>query len=167
MSTKSAANPVVQFALLLCTACAQVPATSPAPSPDVVAARQAEADARRIAPNYPVIEAIATGIYEGPALMASYQGETKDGVYEGLGVLTLPDSAIVQAGRFHGGMLNGPGVERDIDGTILHEGTFVDGVLAAWAWPAARVTTKDSAPAASRPVPDQSSACRPCAQAPW
>ena len=91
-------------------------------SSDVIAARQAEADARKKAPNYKPLEVIVTDVYEGSALMASYQGETKNGVYEGLGVLTLPDSAVVQAGLFHNGALNGPGVERAIDGRVLHEG---------------------------------------------
>ena len=120
----------MRFAGLIVGLVALAACATPGLPPDIARARHAEAEARRLAPRYPVRTAIATDIYEGPAEMARYQGETKDGVYEGFGVLTLPDSAVVQAGRFHGGTLNGPGVERDIDGKILHEGIFIDGALA-------------------------------------
>lgn len=112
------------LALTACTSCTVVSTAIP----DGGAARRAEAEARRIAQDYPAVDTIVTGIYEGPALMASYRGQMRNGVYEGLGVLTLPDSAIEQAGEFRNGTLNGLGVERDVDGKILHEGKFIDGV---------------------------------------
>jgi len=99
-----------------------------APSPDALAAREAEAHARAIAPDFTPMEEIVEGIYEGPALMASYRGESVNGIYEGYGVLTLPDSGLVMAGTFSGGLLNGPGVERDMQGELFHEGIYVDGV---------------------------------------
>lgn len=114
------------LALAFCVACTTTLV------PDIQAARNAEADARRIALEHPVLEIYATDIYEGPALMASYRGQTRNGVYEGLGVLTLPDSAIEQAGEFRNGTLNGYGVERDVEGKILHEGKFIDGVPAGF-----------------------------------
>ena len=98
------------------------------PSPDVLAAREAEAHARSIAPGFAPMDEIVEGIYEGPALMASYQGESIDGVYEGYGVLTLPDSGAVLAGKFSGGLLNGPGVERGMQGELVHEGIYLDGM---------------------------------------
>jgi hypothetical protein len=108
---------------------AQKPApVAGAPSVDVLAAREAEAYAREIAPNFTPMDEIVEGIYEGPALMASYQGESVNGVYEGYGVLTLPDSGVVLAGKFSGGLLNGPGVERDMQSELFHEGIYVDGV---------------------------------------
>lgn len=94
----------------------------------ILAARAAEAHALELAPQFSTIEEYADDIYDGSALMASYQGETKDGVYSGYGVLTLPDSNIVLAGVFANGLLNGPGVERDMQGTVYFEGTFKDGL---------------------------------------
>lgn len=110
-----------------------VAAAIEAPSPEVAAAREAEAKALAIAPRYAPLEQYADDIYEGPALMASYQGETVDGVYEGYGVLTLPDSGVVMAGLFARGFLNGPGTERDMQGELFHEGLYIDGLRAEWA----------------------------------
>ncbi len=72
-------------------------------------------------PGVEVKEEVVEGICEGPALMARYEGEIANGVYEGVGVLTLPDSAISQAGEFHGGLINGWGVERSVEGHALYE----------------------------------------------
>ena len=105
-------------------------------SPDVLAAREAEAHARSIAPSFAPMDEIVEGIYEGPALMASYQGESVDGVYEGYGVLILPDSGAVLAGKFSGGLLNGPGVERGMQGELVHEGIYVDGMPIEYLEPA-------------------------------
>ncbi|KCZ89975.1 hypothetical protein [Hyphomonas johnsonii] len=105
------------------------------PSADILAARAAEARARTVAAGYAPIEQYADDIYEGPALMASYQGETVDGVYEGYGVLTLPDSNVVMAGLFANGLLNGPGTERDMQGELFHEGLYVDGLPAEYLLP--------------------------------
>jgi hypothetical protein len=69
---------------------------------------------------------VVDGIYGGPALMAHYEGEMKDRAYEGLGVLTLPDSAISQAGEFRHGLMNGWGVERSVEGRPLYEGGWKD-----------------------------------------
>jgi hypothetical protein len=138
---------VFALAAALCVACApQAPepaepvapvpesaAAIEAPSPDVVAAREAEARALAIAPRHAPLEQYADDIYEGPALMASYQGETVDGVYEGYGVLTLPDSGVVYAGLFARGFLNGPGTERDMQGELFHAGLYIDGLRAEWA----------------------------------
>ena len=106
-----------------------------APTPDQLAARAAEAKALEVAANFAPIEQYADDIYEGPALMASYQGETSDGVYEGYGVLTLPDSNVVMAGQFANGLLNGPGTERDMQGELFHEGIYIDGVPAEYSLP--------------------------------
>lgn len=106
-----------------------------APTPDQLAARAAEAKALELAAAHAPIEQYADDIYEGPALMASYQGETRDGVYEGYGVLTLPDSNVVMAGLFANGLLNGPGTERDMQGELFHEGMYIDGVPAEYSLP--------------------------------
>ncbi|KDA04449.1 hypothetical protein [Hyphomonas oceanitis] len=106
-----------------------------APTPDQLAARAAEARALEVAAAYPPIEQYADDIYEGPALMASYQGKTNDGVYEGYGVLTLPDSGVVMAGLFARGFLNGPGTARDMQGELFHEGMYLDGVPAEYSLP--------------------------------
>jgi hypothetical protein len=106
-----------------------------APTPDALAARAAEAKALEVAANYAPIEQYADDIYEGPALMTSYQGETRDGMYEGYGVLTLPDSGTVMAGLFANGLLNGPGTARDMQGELFHEGMYLDGVPAEYALP--------------------------------
>lgn len=94
----------------------------------IEAAREAEAHALQNAPQFSKIEEFAYDIYDGPALMASYQGDTVEGVYSGYGVLTLPDSNMVLAGVFADGLLNGPGVERDMQGTVYYEGIYKDGV---------------------------------------
>ncbi len=73
-----------------------------------------------------VKEEVVEGVYEGPALMAHYEGDMKDGKYEVLGVLTLPDSAISQAGEFKHGLMNGWGVERSVEGRPLYEGGWKD-----------------------------------------
>jgi hypothetical protein len=73
-----------------------------------------------------VKEEVVEGIYEGPALMAHYEGDLKDGKYEGVGILTLPDSAISQAGEFSHGLMNGWGVERSVEGRPLYEGGWKD-----------------------------------------
>jgi hypothetical protein len=96
----------------------------------IAAARAAEIRAREIAEGVEALEEYADGIYDGPALMASYRGETENGTYAGYGVLTLPDSNLVLAGRFANGLLNGPGVERDMQGTVYYEGIFIDGLPA-------------------------------------
>lgn len=140
------------FLLALCGCSPQSPQAPAAPadiikpapfsldvlSPDVraavVKARAAEEAAKARAeiarkggtPDVAVREEMAEGIYEGPALMAHYEGDVKDGKYEGLGVLTLPDSAISQAGEFHGGLINGWGVERSVEGHALYEGGWRD-----------------------------------------
>jgi hypothetical protein len=111
-------------------------AATKAASPDVLAAREAEAHARSIAPSFAPMDEIAEAIYEGPALMASYQGESVDGVYEGYGVLTLPDSGAVLAGKFSGGLPNGPGAERGMHGELVHEGIYVDGMPIEYLEPA-------------------------------
>lgn len=89
-------------------------------------ARAAAEEAAKKRPGVEVKEEVVEGIYEGPALMAHYEGDMKDGKYEGLGVLTLPDSAISQAGEFRHGLMNGWGVERSVEGRPLYEGGWKD-----------------------------------------
>ena len=109
----------------------------------IEAARAAEARAREMAEGFEPLEEYADGIYDGPALMASYQGQTENGAYAGYGVLTLPDSNVVLAGRFANGLLNGPGVERDMQGTVYYEGLFIDGLPAYAARANAGCETED------------------------
>ena len=150
---------IASLAVILCVACgpnpptpqdpvAPVPEASAAALPkaataDAMTARAAEARALEVATNYAPIELYADDIYEGPALMASYQGETKDGAYDGYGVLTLPDSGTVMAGLFANGLLNGPGTARDMQGELFHEGLYVDGVPAEYALPLDERPTKE------------------------
>ena len=109
-------------------------ALSPEVRGAVSRARDAEGEAKAEAeiargggaPGVGVKEEVVEGIYEGPALMAHYEGDMKDGAYEGLGVLTLPDSAISQAGEFKYGLMNGWGVERSVEGRPLYEGGWKD-----------------------------------------
>lgn len=112
------------------------PVVTEAASRDVLAACKAKAHARSIASSFTPMDEIVEGIYEGLALMASYRGESVDAIYEGYGVLTLPDSGAVLAGKFSGGLLNGPGVERGMQGELVHEGTYVDGVPVEYLEPA-------------------------------
>ena len=109
----------------------------------VDAARAAEARAHEVAAEFDPLEAFADDIYDGPALMASYRGQTDAGMYSGYGVLTLPDSNLVLAGWFENGFLNGPGVERDMQGTLYHEGLFIDGLPADVARANAGCMTED------------------------
>jgi hypothetical protein len=108
---------------------------APSPSPNVEAALAAEAKARDVSAGFAPLEEYADDIYEGPALMASYQGETVDGVYEGYGVLTLPDSGAIMSGLFARGLLNGPGTERGMQGELVHAGLYADGVPAEYLLP--------------------------------
>ena len=109
----------------------------------IQAARAAEAHALEISENFEPLEEFADDIYDGPALMASYQGQTENGVYAGYGVLTLPDSNLVLAGQFANGFLNGPGVERDMQGSVYYEGIFIDGLPAHVARSNAGCDTED------------------------
>ena len=109
----------------------------------VDAAQAAEARAHKVAAEFEPLEAFADDIYDGPALMASYRGQTDAGIYSGYGVLTLPDSNLVLAGWFENGLLNGPGVERDMQGTLYHEGIFIDGLPEEVARANAGCTTGD------------------------
>ena len=124
---------------IMCVACgprAPTPQDPVAPVPESDSAALPEAlTPDQLAAAYPPIEQYAEDIYEGPALMASYQGETNDGVYEGYGVLTLPDSGVVMAGLFARGFLNGPGTARDMQGELFHEGMYLDGVPAEYSLP--------------------------------
>jgi hypothetical protein len=93
----------------------------------VLAALEAERQAKRIADTATGQRAIADDIYEGPAVMAIWRGESASGPYQGLGVLELPDSGITYAGRFRDGLLDGPGVWRDVEERLLFAGTFMAG----------------------------------------
>lgn len=101
-------------------------AVSKAREADAAAQAKAEIARKGGVAGVEVKEEVVSGIYEGPALMARFEGEMKDGKYEGLGVLTLPDSAISQAGEFRHGLLNGWGVERSVEGRPLYEGAWRD-----------------------------------------
>lgn len=93
---------------------------------DDAAKARAEVARKGGTPGVEVKEQVVEGIYEGPALMAHYEGDLKNGKYEGLGILTLPDSAISQAGEFSNGLMNGWGVERSVEGRPLYEGAWKD-----------------------------------------
>lgn len=101
-------------------------AVSKARAAEDAAKAKAEVARKGVTAGVAIREEVVNGIYEGPALMAHYEGDLKDGVYEGVGILTLPDSAISQAGEFQHGLMNGWGVERSVEGRPLYEGGWKD-----------------------------------------